>query len=90
MSDAPVEVAPTVVDPSIHAGSEFLGGPAGAHMARSGGFWTPLRLVLLAGTIVFWLGVARTYACMSNGWIDPDRYEALCYSDVPVLYKASQ
>lgn len=67
------------------AGSEVLGGPAGTHGAGTG-FWTPLRVIIVVGTAVFWLGFLRTYPCISNGWLDPDRYEALCYSDIPVLY----
>ena len=59
----------------------------GAHAASGVRFFTPLRIVLLVGTVVFWLGFLRTYPCMSNGWLDPDRYEAMCYSDVPILYQ---
>lgn len=79
------DVAPTRVDPDLRAGAEWLGGPAGTHRG-SPGFWTPLRVILLTGTAVFWLGVIRTVPCMVNGWGDPDRYEHLCYSDIPVLY----
>lgn len=78
-------IAPTRDDPDLRVGNEFLGGPAGAHRAPPG-FWTPVRVVLLVGTVVYWLGFLRTSPCMSNGWLDPDRYEALCYSDIPVLY----
>lgn len=80
-------MAPTQTDPDIAAGNEGLGGPIGSHAAIGARFWSPLRVILLAGTVVFWLGFLRTYPCMSNGWMDPDRYEALCYSDVPVLYR---
>jgi hypothetical protein len=72
-------------DPAMLAGSEVLGGPAGDHRAP-GGWWTPLRIILVVGSVTFWLGFLRTWPCMSNGWIDPDRYEAMCYSDLPVLY----
>lgn len=80
------EVAPTLADPGARAGAEVLGGPAGQHRARGSSFWTPLRVILAVGTVVYWLGFLRTYPCLSNGWVDPDRYEAMCYSDVPVLY----
>jgi uncharacterized membrane protein len=79
-------IAPTVTDPALRAGSEILGGPAGEHRSERFGFWTPLRVVLVVATAAFWLGLARTFPCVSNGWIDPDRYEAMCYSDVPILY----
>ncbi len=80
------DLPPTLSDPAMHAGSEVLGGPAGSHRAVWSGFWTPIRIMLVAGTVTFWLGFLRTWPCMSNGWIDPDRYEAMCYSDIPVLY----
>lgn len=83
---APVELSPTLSDPAMSAGSEVIGGPAGDHRAARSGFWTPLRIILVVGAVTFWLGFLRTWPCMSNGWLDPDRYEALCYSDVPVLY----
>ena len=89
MAESPTvngEVAPTLTDPAMAAGSEGLGGPPGRHSA-GGGFWTPLRVILVAGTAVFWLGFLRTYPCMSNSWLDPDRYEHMCYSDIPVLYQ---
>lgn len=81
------DVSPTLTDPDIRAGSEWLGGPAGSHQA-SPRFWTPIRIILVVGTITFWLGVLRTVPCIKNGWIDPDRYEHLCYSDIPILYSA--
>lgn len=80
------EVAPTRSDPGARAGSEVLGGPAGDHGVAGSRFWTPLRIILVVGSAVYWLGLLRTYPCMGNGWVDPDRYEAMCYSDVPVLY----
>lgn len=39
-----------------------------------------------AATLSFALAILRTIPCMSNGWASPDRQEALCYSDIPVLY----
>jgi uncharacterized membrane protein len=79
------EVSPTRNDPDLRAGSEWLGGPAGLHRASTG-FWTPMRVILVTGAVTFWLGVARTIPCVRNGWADPDRYEHLCYSDIPILY----
>lgn len=45
-----------------------------------------MRVILVAGAVTFWLGVIRTIPCLTNGWADPDRYEHLCYSDIPILY----
>ena len=80
------QIQPTRSDPDLREGNEGLGGPAGEHEARRQ-FWTPLRIILVVGTLVYWIGLLRTYPCMSNGWLNPDRYEALCYSDIPVLYQ---
>ncbi len=79
-------VAPTRTDPAMRAGSEVLGGPAGDHRAVTGGFWSPVRVIFVVGTVVYWLGFLRTWPCLSNNWLDPDRYEAMCYSDIPILY----
>ena len=79
------EVAPTRTDPDLAAGSEWLGGPAGRHRAAAG-FFNPLTVILLTGTVMYWLGVIRTVPCIVNGWSSPDRYEHLCYSDIPILY----
>ncbi len=80
------QVQPTRSDPDLRVGSEFLGGPAGEHQ-RAPKFWTPLRVILVVGTVVYWIGLLRTWPCMANNWLSPDRYEALCYSDIPVLYQ---
>ena len=80
------DLPPTLTDPAMASGSEVIGGPAGTHRAAPTGFWTPIRVILLAGTAVFWLGFLRTWPCVSNNWLDPDRYEAMCYSDIPILY----
>lgn len=80
------QIQPTRSDPDLAVGNEVIGGPAGQH-AASPRFWSPLRIILVVGTLVYWLGLLRTYPCISNGWLNPDRYEALCYSDIPVLYQ---
>ena len=80
------QVQPTRSDPDLRVGNEFLGGPAGTHQ-RQPRFWTPLRIIMVVGTIVYWVGLLRTWPCMANNWLSPDRYEALCYSDIPLLYQ---
>lgn len=80
------ELAPTRTDPALAAGSEVLGGPAGDHRAPHQGWWTPVRVILIVGTVTFLLGLLRTVPCMANNWASPERYQAMCYSDIPVLY----
>lgn len=43
-------------------------------------------MVLLVGSATFVLGAVRTLPCGLTGWRSPDRYEWMCYSDIPVLY----
>lgn len=42
-------------------------------------------LVLLA-TGGYLLGYLLDYSCVRDGWSDPERYEHLCYSDIPALF----
>ncbi len=83
MADAPV--SPTLTDPVAAAGSAFIGGPLG-RFARPARGPRAVLVILAIGSVVFALGVLRTAPCLANGWVDPDRYEHLCYSDIPVLY----
>ncbi len=79
------QVSPTRSDPVAANASEVLGGPHGrwATTTRPG---RALQIVLLVGSMTFLLGMARTVPCATIGWAQPDRYELLCYSDIPVLY----
>lgn len=83
----PSLVSPTTTDPVAASGSQILGGPRGRWAAT--GSQAParaLQVVLAVGTVTFLLGVLRTVPCIRIGWSDPDRYEFLCYSDIPILY----
>jgi uncharacterized membrane protein len=63
-----------------------VGGPVGEH-ARPHSWWTPVRVVLAAFTVVFALGLVQKYPCGETHWSSESvRYSKMCYSDVPYLY----
>ena len=77
---------PTREDPIAGALSEVVGGPVGAR-ARPHSWWTPVRVMMVAFTIVFGLAIVQKAPCGATNWSDTDlRYRAMCYSDVPYLY----
>ena len=80
-------MVPTVSDPVARASSPVVGGPLG-RFARvgGGGWWTPVRVLIVMSTLAYGIGLLVDVSCLSNGWASPDRYEALCYSDIPPLY----
>jgi hypothetical protein len=79
------QVAPTLTDPVAANASQVLGGPLG-RWARSGSPARSLQIVLAGGALAFGLGALRTLPCALDGWSVPARYQALCYSDIPILY----
>lgn len=77
---------PTREDGVAESFSEVVGGPVGDH-ARSGSWWTPVRVILAAFTVVFAVGLVQKYPCGKTDWSNEDvRYSRMCYSDVPYLY----
>lgn len=86
-------VVPTRADPLATSGSQIIGGPLG-RFARVGAairqrsWWTPLRVLIVMASAAYFAGFLLDYPCMSNGWASPDRYEHLCYSDIPPLFSA--
>ncbi len=62
-----------------------LGGPIG-RWARSASWWTAVRVLVILTTISYAIGYLLSYPCRSNDWASPDRYEHLCYSDIPALF----
>ena len=79
------QVPPTLADPVAANASEVIGGPQG-RWAATGRPARALQVVLAAGAATYVLGALRTLPCALTGWQVPFRYEALCYSDIPVLY----
>jgi uncharacterized membrane protein len=77
---------PTREDPVAAALSEVVGGPVGEH-ARPHRWWTPVRVLLAAFTVVFAIGLVQKYPCGETNWSNESvRYGKMCYSDVPYLY----
>ena len=80
-------VVPSREDPVVRASTPLIGGPLGRFATvGAGGFWTPVRILILLSTLAYMVGALLDWPCMSNGWASPDRYEHLCYSDIPPLY----
>jgi uncharacterized membrane protein len=77
---------PTREDPVAAALSEVVGGPVGRR-AWPHSWWTPVRVLVLAFTVVFAVGLLQKYPCGKTDWSDETvRYGKMCYSDVPYLY----
>ncbi len=57
-----------------------------ARVGRS--WWTPIRVSIVAGLLVYAVGWLSKGYCLANGFGAPQRYMYLCYSDIPILYSA--
>lgn len=88
---APESVAPTRTDPVAAAASQIVGGPVGryAALARHTA-WQPAATVLVGlSSLTIALGVLQKAHCFGTGWKSPDQLWHACYSDLPILYQAS-
>ncbi|ARZ69055.1 glycosyltransferase 87 family protein [Streptomyces sp. HU2014] len=81
-------VRPTVEDEVAAAGSELIGGPAGRRALPGGGWWTPVRVIVLVALGMFALGMVQKLPCYEYGWFfgATTQYTHACYSDIPHLY----
>ncbi len=79
-------VQPSRNDAVVHASSPLIGGPLGDRIRRIAPPWTALRVLIVLAAAGYLLGYLLDYSCISNGWASPDRYEQLCYSDIPALF----
>lgn len=73
-------------DPVVRASTNIVGGPLGQRIRRFAPPWTTLRLLILLAAGGYLLGYLVDYSCVAGGWASPDRYEQLCYSDIPALF----
>ena len=81
-------VQPTNSDPVATAALPLLGGPVGGHAAVGRNWWRPVRVALVLGMVVYFLGFLSKGYCLARGWGAPQRDMYLCYSDIPILYGA--
>ncbi len=85
MAESPVIVEPGRTDPIAAQAVQVIGGPMGV-FARMRRWWSPVRVLLVMSALAYALGYLLDLSCRSTGWAAPDRYEHLCYSDIPPLY----
>jgi uncharacterized membrane protein len=81
-------VLPTAEDPVAAAGSELFGGPPGRRAALAVGWWTPVRVLVVATVVMFALGMVQKQPCYDDAWFfgANAQYTHACYSDIPHLF----
>lgn len=77
---------PSRTDPVIEHGSEVLGGPWGRFARTLPGPWPTISVLIVLATVGYMVGYLLDLSCITTNWLSPDRYEHLCYSDIPSLY----
>jgi len=82
---API-VLPGREDPVVASTVGGIGGPLGRWARVGVSWWSPLRVVAAMATVSYILGYVLDLSCRAQGWRSPERYEHLCYSDIPPLY----
>jgi uncharacterized membrane protein len=80
-----------VIDPShddaiVAVASNAIGGRFGRYARRGAQWWSPLRVLIALTGLGYFIGYALDKSCRVTGWASPERYEHLCYSDIPPLY----
>ena len=66
--------------------TERLGGPFGALANRGYTLLPPLYVLIALASVTYAFGYLIDFSCVVDGWVDPQRYMHLCYSDIPALY----
>ena len=66
--------------------SERLGGSFGKLAARSYTLLPPIYVLIILAALTYMFGYLLDFSCVVDGWVDPQRYMHLCYSDIPALY----
>ena len=82
---API-VLPGREDPAVASTTGAVGGPLGRWARVGASWWNPLRVLVAIATFSYVLGYLLDLSCRSENWRTPERYERLCYSDIPPLY----
>jgi uncharacterized membrane protein len=79
-------VHPSHDDPVLEGVSSVVGGPTGSH-SRGHRWWTPVRVLLVLTALCFSMGMVQKGGCYQKTWTDSaERYQLMCYSDLPYLY----
>ena len=78
-------VEPSLTDSFAAGGSNAIGGPIGRFKSGST-WWNPLRVLVALSALVYAFGYLLDLSCRSTGWMSPENYEHLCYSDIPALF----
>lgn len=86
VSTEPVIVEPGREDPIAAQAVQVIGGPMGQFANRMRRWWTPVRVLLVMAALSYAVGYVLDLSCRKTGWLAPERYEHLCYSDIPPLY----
>lgn len=84
-------VSTPVVDPSnadsvVSSGSDLIGGPLGRFARRGLTWWLPIRVLVVMTAVAYTLGYVLDLSCRKTNWVSPEKYEHLCFSDIPALY----
>jgi len=78
-------VEPSNADSIVAGGSNAIGGPIGRFKSGST-WWNPLRVLVALSAFIYAFGYFLDLSCRSTGWVSPENYEHLCYSDIPPLF----
>jgi uncharacterized membrane protein len=83
----PDPLPPSQADPVIRATSTAIGGPLGRRVRfGAGGWWTPLRVLVLLVTVTFAIGTMQKSSCATHGYGHEYQYTRVCYTDVLALW----
>lgn len=84
----PARVMPSRADDLARRSSLIVGGPAGRRAVPGGGFWVPVRVLLVVAFLVCATGLVSKDFCRESAWGQQGRtFVHLCYSDVPFAYR---
>ncbi len=79
------------MDQSTSTLTRRLGGPVGRRAIKRGIWFEPAFWVILVAGLVWLIALARQHQCATGfvpGGLRPDPVKAMCYSDIPVYFRA--
>jgi uncharacterized membrane protein len=78
-------VEPSHADSIAADASGSIGGPIGSFRSKNN-WWNPIRVLIALSASVYAIGYVLDLSCRNSGWVSPENYEHLCYSDIPPLF----